>query len=75
MENKYIVKVPNIFSNSIEIEAENEEDAKKKVKALLTESGKENNYPLTYEVTLAEDYWGVFSEEDIEKIKKENENK
>jgi len=68
MENKYIVRVPNVFANLIEIDANNEEEAKQKVKELLTNKENKNDYPLYYEATIPENHWNVILKEEYDKL-------
>lgn len=75
MENKYIVKVANIFAHLIEVDAHTEDEARSKVKELLTDPNNNVNYPLNYEATLPEEHWGVIAKEEYDKLKEEAEQK
>ena len=72
-QNKYVVKVINMFANLIHVEANNEEEAKAKAKELLLTEAKEKDYPLYYESTLPEEFWAVITEDKLEELKKESE--
>lgn len=71
---KYVVKVINMFANLVHVEANNEEEAKAKAKELLLTEAKEKDYPLYYESTLPEEFWGVITEDKLEELKKESES-
>jgi hypothetical protein len=73
-QNKYVVKVINMFANLIHVEANNEEEAKVKAKELLLTEAKEKDYPLYYESTLPEEFWAVITEDKLEELKKESES-
>jgi hypothetical protein len=73
MENKYVVKVVNVFSNLIEVEANNEEEAKQKAKEVLLNQTEEQNIPLNYDATLPEEHWGVITKEEFDKLQAEVE--
>ena len=71
MENKYVVKVINVFSNLIEVDANNEVEAKEKAKQILMSQTENDNIPLNYEATLPEDNWGVITKEEFDKLQAE----
>jgi hypothetical protein len=73
-QNKYVVKVMNLFSNLIEVEAENEQEAKEKAKDIVTNKEKEEDVALHYEATLPEEYWGILSKEDFDRLLEEQKN-
>ena len=73
MENKYIVKVVNIFSNLIEVDANNEEEAKQKAKEILLNQTEDENVPLNYDATLPEEHWGVITKEEFDKLQEQTE--
>jgi hypothetical protein len=73
MENKYVVKVVNVFSNLIEVDANNEEEAKQKAKEVLLNQTEEQNIPLNYDATLPEEHWGVITKEEFDKLQAEVE--
>lgn len=75
MENIYVVKVTNLFSNLVEVTANNEEEAKQKAKAIVTSQTEENNIPLIYDFTFPEDYWTALTKEDFLKLKEKAEEK
>lgn len=71
--NKYVVKVTHVFSNLIETEASNEDEARKNAMELISTDGVEfKNY---YEATIPPENWNVISKEDFEKMKSDIENK
>ena len=53
MEKKYIVKVINVFSNLIAVDANNEEEAKEKAKELLVNKPDGEEFEHLYESTTA----------------------
>jgi hypothetical protein len=69
MENLYVVKVTNLFSNLIEVSANNEEEAKQKAKQIVTSQGEEDKIPLLYDFTFPEDYWTALPKEEFEKLR------
>jgi len=73
MENTYIVKVTNLFSNLVEVTANNEDEAKQKAKEIVTNQSDENNIPLIYDFTFPEDYWTALTKEDFLKLKEKAE--
>lgn len=73
MENKYVVKVVNVFSNLIEVDANNEEEAKQKAKQVLLSQTENDNIPLNYDATLPEEHWGVITKEEFDKLQAEVE--
>jgi hypothetical protein len=75
MENTYIVKVTNLFSNLVEVTANNEEEAKQKAKEIISNQTEENNIPLRYDFTFPEDYWTALTKEEFIKLKAEFEKK
>lgn len=75
MENKYVVKVVNVFSNLIEVDANNEEEAKQKAKQVLLSQTENDNIPLNYDATLPEEHWGVITKEEFDKLQAEAEQK
>jgi len=72
MENIYIVKVTNLFSNLIEVTANNEEEAKQKAKEIVTNQKEEDNIPLFYDFTFPEDYWTAVTKEEFVKLKNQS---
>jgi hypothetical protein len=71
MENKYIVKVINVFSNLIAVDANNEEEAKEKAKELLLNKPEGEEFEHLYESTLPSDHWAVITKEDFDKLKED----
>ena len=71
MEKKYIVKVINVFSNLISVDANNEEEAKEKAKELLLNKPEGEEFEHLYESTLPSDHWAVITKEDFDKLKED----
>ena len=71
MEQKYIVKVINVFSNLIAVDANNEEEAKEKAKELLLNKPDGEEFEHLYESTLPSDHWAVITKEDFDKLKED----
>jgi len=71
MEKKYIVKVINVFSNLISVDANNEEEAKEKAKELLVNKPEGEEFEHLYESTLPSDHWAVITKEDFDKLKED----
>jgi hypothetical protein len=71
MEKKYIVKVINVFSNLISVDANNEEEAKEKAKELLVNKPDGEEFEHLYESTLPSDHWAVITKEDFDKLKED----
>jgi hypothetical protein len=71
MEKKYIVKVINVFSNLIAVDANNEEEAKEKAKELLVNKPDGEEFEHLYESTLPSDHWAVITQEDFNKLKED----
>ena len=71
MEQKYIVKVINVFSNLIAVDANNEEEAKEKAKELLVNKPNGEEFEHLYESTLPSDHWSVITKEDFDKLKED----
>jgi hypothetical protein len=71
MEKKYIVKVINVFSNLISVDANNEEEAKEKAKQLLLNKPDGEEFEHLYESTLPSDHWAVITKEDFDKLKED----
>ncbi len=69
MEKKYIVKVINVFSNLISVDANNEEEAKEKAKELLVNKPDGEEFQHIYESTLPSEHWAVITQEDFDKLK------
>ena len=71
MEKKYIVKVINVFSNLISVDANNEEEAKEKAKELLVNKPDGEEFQHLYESTLPSEHWAVITQEDFDKLKED----
>ena len=71
MEQKYIVKVINVFSNLISVDANNEEEAREKAKELLVNKPDGEEFEHLYESTLPSDHWAVITKEDFDKLKED----
>ena len=71
MEQKYIVKVINVLSNLIAVDANNEEEAKEKAKELLVNKPDGEEFEHLYESTLPSDHWAVITQEDFNKLKED----
>jgi hypothetical protein len=71
--NKYKVKVTHLFSEVIDIEAENEDEAKEKVKIVLQQE--DRNAMPSYETTLPSEHWPVITEEKYNEMVKDVEAK
>lgn len=68
MEQKYIVKVINVFSNLVQVSANNETEAREKAKELILNKP-EQQLDHQYESTLPSDHWAVITQEDFDKLK------
>jgi len=69
MENtKYMVKVVNVFSNFIPVEATDENEAREKAKELLLNNETEKKFQHFYETTLPQDNWAVITQEQFDKM-------
>lgn len=71
--NKYVVKVVNLFSNIVEVEAEDENGAREAAKAKLVDSNNDEQFQHFYESTLPEEHWAVITKEKYEELKAEVE--
>lgn len=71
--NKYVVKVVNLFSNIVEVEAEDENGAREAAKANLVDSNNDEQFQHFYESTLPEEHWAVITKEKYEELKAEVE--
>jgi hypothetical protein len=70
--NKYKVKVTHVFSEVIDISANNEEDAREKAKEYLS---KEEEMKASYEATLPPEHWAILSQEKYDEMVKQFEAK
>ena len=66
--NKYKVKVTHFFSEIIDVEAENNEEAKQKVVELIQADDFQGNPG--YETTVPPEHWNVITEEDFQEMVK-----
>jgi hypothetical protein len=64
--NKYKVKISHIFSEVIDIEAANEDEAREKATAELDREDRESN--IEYETTIPLENWPVISEEQLKEL-------
>lgn len=71
--NKYVVKVSSIFSNIIEVEAKDDQDAREKAQEVLEDNATKGNGSLRhyYESTLPPENWPVITQEKYEQLKEE----
>jgi hypothetical protein len=69
--NKYKVKISHVFSEVLEIEAANEEEAKEKAKAELQKE--ERELKPQYEATIPSEHWAVITEEKYNEMVKQFE--
>jgi hypothetical protein len=70
-QNKYVVKVVSIFGNFVEVEASDEQSARKKAKDIVLNNEKEEEFKLFYETTLPEEHWAVITKEQFDKLEAE----
>ena len=61
--NKYKVKVSHLFSEVLDVEAEDEQGARTKAQEILKEQGRQAE--LNYDTTIPEENWPVITEEDF----------
>lgn len=66
---KYIVKVVNIFSNLVEVEAENEDKAREEAQRVVENATADQAFKHYYEATIPMEHWSVIEKEEFEKIK------
>ena len=72
MENtKYIVKVINVFSNLVPVEASSEDEAREKAKELFLNKETEGKFQHIYENTLPPENWAVITQEQFDKMRDE----
>jgi len=70
MENtKYIVKVINVFSNIIPVEAASEDEAREKAKEFILNKENQGAFEHVYENTLPSENWAVITEEEFDKLR------
>jgi hypothetical protein len=71
MENKYVVKVVNIFANYIEVDASNPEEAKEAAKNLLSTEDIVQAFKHYYEATIPPEHWGVITKKEFDRLQAE----
>lgn len=64
--NKYKVKVSHIFSEVLDVEADNEDAAKEIVEQELKKEDRESK--IEYETTIPSEHWPVISEEKLKEL-------
>lgn len=64
--NKYKVKVSHIFSEVINVEADNEDAAKEIVEQEIKKEDRNSN--IEYETTIPSEHWPVISEEKLKEL-------
>jgi hypothetical protein len=69
--NKYKVKVSHVFSEILDVEAANEEEAREKAKAEL-ENEQRSAQP-QYETTIPKEHWAVITEDKYNEMVKQFE--
>ena len=69
--NKYRVKVSHVFSEVLDVEAANENEAREKVKTQLQDE--ERSATPQYETTLPSEHWAVITEEKYNEMVKQFE--
>jgi hypothetical protein len=69
--NKYVVKVANVFANYIEVEAPDEAGAKLAAKEKITKDDLVNSFKHYYEATIPEEHWGVITKEEFDRLQEE----
>lgn len=71
---KYVVKVSSVFSNLIDVEAENEDEARVAAKEFLETSSEDGeSMRHYYESTLPPEHWPVITQEKFDELKKQVE--
>jgi hypothetical protein len=69
--NKYKVKISHVFSEVLEVEAANEDEAREKARTVMQN---ESRAPVPqYETTLPPEHWAVISEEKYNEMVKQFE--
>jgi hypothetical protein len=69
--NKYKVKITHVFSEVLDVEAANEEEAREKAKTALQSESHASNPQ--YETTLPLEHWAVITEEKYNEMVKQFE--
>ena len=69
---KYKVKVSHLFSELVDVEAADQNEAKEKVLELLKSSERQSN--AIYETTISPEHWAVITEEKYQQMLKDVEN-
>ena len=62
--NKYKVKISHLFSEILDVEAQDEQGARTKAQEILKEQGRQAE--LNYEATIEEENWPVITEEQFQ---------
>jgi len=68
---KYVVKVINVFSNLVPVEAASKEEALEKAKELLLNNENQGKLQHIYENTLPPENWAVITQSEFDKIRDE----
>lgn len=68
---KYVVKVINVFSNLIPVEATSQDEAREKAKELFLNKENEGKYQHLYENTLPSENWAVITQAEFDKMRDE----
>ncbi|MEY4342829.1 MAG: hypothetical protein RL736_625 [Pseudomonadota bacterium] len=68
---KYVVKVINVFSNFIPVEATSEDEAREKAKEIILNNENQGKLQHIYENTLPPENWGVITQDQFNKMKEE----
>jgi hypothetical protein len=71
--NKYRVKISHLFAEIIEVEAQDQEEAKQKVLEIIQKDGFESK--AQYETTLPAEHWHAISEEEFQQMVKDFQEK
>lgn len=66
--NKYKVKITHLFSEIVDVEAENKEDAKQKAVELIQQDEFQGNPG--YDTTIPPEHWSVITEEEFQELVK-----
>lgn len=68
--NKYKVKITHVFSEVIDVDANNEAEAREKAKELID---KQEEMKASYDVTLPPEHWAVISQDQYDELVKQFE--
>lgn len=72
--NKYVVKIVHVFANLVEVEANDESDAREKASAKLQDPNNTEQVEHFYESTFPPENWPVITKEKFEELKAQVEN-